>query len=81
MAWLRLPARRIQKKTVGCRSGSVGSLVGGYLQDPGSYTGIVGLTKVAVVCWAQRVDGWPRIETPTVKERKHEEGIVAEIAP
>ena len=41
----------------------------------------VGLAKVAVACWAQRVDGWQRMEIPTVEGRTHAEDIVAEVAP
>lgn len=41
----------------------------------------VGLAKVAVACWAQRVDGWPRMGIPTVEERRHAGYIAAGVAP
>lgn len=67
----------MQKEKVGCRSGWVGE----YLQDPGSYMVTVGLAKVAVACWVQRVDGWPKVGTLSVEERKHAGDIVAGVAP
>ena len=51
------------------------------MQGLGSYTETVGLAKVAVACWAQRVDGWQRKAKPTVEERRHAEDIAAEVAP
>lgn len=67
----------MQKEKVGCRSGWVGE----YLQDPRSYMVTVGLAKVAVACWAQRVDGWLKVGKPSVEERKHAENIVAGVVP
>lgn len=62
VAWLRLPARRSQTKTVGCKFDSVDLLAGGYLEGPESYMVTVDCEeKVAVACWAQKVDGWPRM--------------------
>ena len=81
VAWLRLPARRSQKKMVDCRSDSVSSWVGEYLQDPGSCMATVGLAKAAVACLAQRVDGWLKMKTRIVKERRRAEGIVVGVAP
>lgn len=41
----------------------------------------VGLAKVAVACWVQRVDGWLRLWTPIVEENKHAGDIAAGVAP